>query len=284
MKKIFLSHYLCSIMNEINWKKVTENIRSECKRYLEKSNLKALVLGISGGLDSAVVAALFRPVCAEMGIPLLLRSISIETNSPEEQERARNMGTLFADDFREIDLTQLYLATRDAIEEDTPTDTTSKEYRLRTGNIKARLRMIYLYNLAQKHRGMVLCTDNYSEYLLGFWTLHGDVGDFNPLFSLWKTEVYLLANHLLDELVPQQKAALQACINCVPTDGLGISSSDVEQFGASHYGEVDATLQQYIKDKNTDSKHLNLSVVNRHLASEFKRNNPYNISREMAFG
>lgn len=278
-------------MNTINWAKVTENIRADIKNYLEKNKLKSLVLGISGGLDSAVVAALFRPLCDELGIPLLLRSISIETNKPDEQERARNMGRLFANDFKEVDLTQLYFSTRDAIEETAP-DTNSKsslgdleikEHRLRWGNIKARLRMIYLYNLAQQRGGMVLCTDNYTEYMLGFWTLHGDVGDFNPLFSLWKTEVYELANYLLAELTPPQKAALQACIDCVPTDGLGISNSDVEQFGASHYDEVDATLQQYFRDKNADFKNLNLSVINRHHASEFKRNNPYNISRETAF-
>ena len=271
-------------MNTINWAKVTENIRADIKNYLRKNKLKALVLGISGGIDSAVVAVLFRPVCSKLGIPLLLRSISIETNKPEEQERARNMGMLFADDFKEIDLTQLYFFTRDTIEESVSIDTTDKKYRLRVGNIKARLRMIYLYNLAQQHGGMVLCTDNYTEYMLGFWTLHGDVGDFNPLFSLWKTEVYELANYLLSELNPPQKAALQACIDCVPTDGLGISNSDVEQFGASHYDEVDATLQQYFKDKNGSTQKLNLSVIARHHASKFKRNNPYNISRETAFG
>lgn len=49
------------------------------------------------------------------------------------------------------------------------------------GNIQARLRMIYLYNLASIHKGLVLSTDNQTEYQLGFWTIHGDVGDFNPI-------------------------------------------------------------------------------------------------------
>lgn len=55
------------------------------------------------------------------------------------------------------------------------------------GNIQARLRMIYLYNLASIHKGLVMSTDNQTEYQLGFWTIHGDVGDFDPIQDLWKT-------------------------------------------------------------------------------------------------
>jgi NAD+ synthetase len=271
-------------METINWAKVAKNLRTEIKLYLEESNLQSVVLGISGGIDSALVATLFRPVCTALSIPLIMRSISIETNKPDEKERARNMGLSFADDFREIDLTELYHITRDTIEENPEEDKSAKAYKLRVGNIKVRLRMVYLYNLAQQKKGMVLNTDNYTEYMLGFWTLHGDVGDFNPLFSLWKTEVYALARHLLSELNPQQKSALQACIDGVPTDGLGISSSDVEQFGAQHYEEVDHTLQHYLQDPlNTKKYTLNESVIQRHHASVFKRNNPYNVPRKIAF-
>lgn len=49
------------------------------------------------------------------------------------------------------------------------------------GNIQARLRMIYLYNLASIHKGLVMSTDNQTEYQLGFWTIHGDVGDFDQI-------------------------------------------------------------------------------------------------------
>lgn len=58
------------------------------------------------------------------------------------------------------------------------------------GNLQARCRMIHLYDLAGIHGGLVMSTDNQTEYQLGFWTIHGDVGDFDPIQDLWKTEVY----------------------------------------------------------------------------------------------
>lgn len=57
---------------------------------------------------------------------------------------------------------------------------------------QARCRMMYLYDIASRHKGLVMSTDNQTEYQLGFWTIHGDVGDFDPIQDLWKTEVYEL--------------------------------------------------------------------------------------------
>lgn len=100
-----------------------------------------------------------------------------------------------------------------------------------------------------------------TEYQLGFWTIHGDVGDFDPIQDLWKTEVYGLANYLQDHYKSKALEALrndykETCDNykamscaiynsckLVPTDGLGISNSDLEQIGAKSYAEVDDILQ-----------------------------------------
>lgn len=266
--------------DEKKWAHVSEVLHSELKTYLQKSGLKSVVLGESGGIDSALTSVIVSNVCRELGIAFIGRSIAIETNTTEEIERAVAVGKNFCTDFQHVDLTELYHQTVAAMEEN-PQPDTSKAYRLRMGNIKARLRMIYLYNLAQKHGGMVLSTDNRTEWLLGFWTLHGDVGDYDLLFGLWKTEVYQLANYLLGTLDSEQKrAALQACIRCVPTDGLGITSSDVEQFGAKTYDEVDAALQAYLASgENT----INPLVVARHIGSQFKRENPFFVKRERYF-
>ena len=94
--------------------------------------------------------------------------------------------------------------------------------RIRAGNIKARLRMTYLYDKANKYNGMVLSTDNLTERNLGFWTLNGDVGDFGFLQELWKTEVYGLSKSIGTESV-------MACVNAIPTVGLGITDSDIDQ-------------------------------------------------------
>lgn len=114
------------------------------------------------------------------------------------------------------------------------------------GNIQARLRMIYLYNLASIHNGLVMSTDNQTEYQLGFWTIHGDVGD--PIQDLWKTEVYQLAEWLkLFYYTDGDKAvAIGESIKLTPTDGLGISNSDLDQIGAKSYNDVDRVLQTLV--------------------------------------
>lgn len=258
----------------MDYKNEIARLRSEFKNYVEKSNLKSVVLGMSGGADSALVAALVRPVCKELSIPLIASSITIETNKEDEIKRAHDMGTLFADVFYEKDYTSEYLVMKNIMTEDDSVVKTESEYekKIRYGNIKARMRMMKLYDIAQKNNGMTLSTDNMSEYMLGFWTLNGDVGDYVIVHHLWKSEVFEMMQWIVDnELTDQDKKnALQACIDCVPTDGLGITNSDMAQIGCSDYYECDIILKEYI----STGKILNEKVVNRHLNSEFKRNIP----------
>jgi len=267
-------------MEQLNYKQVTENIRRELSTYIQQYGLKSLVIGESGGIDSAICTALAAPVCRELGVALIGRSITIETNKQEEIDRGAAIGDAFCSDFKAIDLTEQYFPMRAACEFEQPlgTDLTTK---LRMGNIKARMRMVYLYDLAQKHGGLVLSTDNYTEYLLGFWTLHGDVGDYGMIQTLWKKEVYGLSQYLVDvELTnPREKAALQACIDAVPTDGLGITNSDLDQLGVATYAEVDRLLIAYLANPNQADK--SNPVIQRHIRSGYKRSNPMNLSREV---
>lgn len=197
------------------------------------------------------------------------------------------------------------------------------------GYRQARCRMMYLYDIASRYKGLVMSTDNQTEYQLGFWTIHGDVGDFDPIQDLWKTEVYGLANYLQDHYKSKALEALrndykETCDNykamscaiynsckLVPTDGLGISNSDLDQIGAKDYATVDDILSRFIPfedfRKSYDSAgqimhpHDEMAesdcwsqlcarhgedVVNkvwdRHLASEFKRKKaPIYISRKL---
>jgi len=263
-----------------NFKEPIENIQKELREYLINSKLKSLILGVSGGIDSAISAAIARPVCDELGVKLYCRSITISTNKADEILRAKNLGLAFGDDFKEVDLSTTFDKIMPEIVEDfKSTDKNEHGYKIRQGNVKARMRMLYLYELAAKHRGMVLSTDNYTELLLGFWTLHGDVGDYGMIQNLWKTEVYAMSEYLVKHIKNKDMSeALDACINAVPTDGLGITNSDLDQIGASSYQDVDKILIKYLKNPN-DEEILNHKVVKRKLASEFKRNNPFNIPR-----
>ena len=262
----------------MNYQNAVENIRKQLEDYLIKSNLKSLVIGLSGGIDSALCTVLAAPVCKKLNIQLIGRSISIETNKPEEKHRGKLIGEQFCTSFKEIDLTDLYFSTKNEIEEFSESIETEREKKIRLGNIKVRMRMIYLYNLAQKHKGMVISTDNYTELLLGFWTLHGDVGDYGMIQPLWKTEVFEMSKYLVDNELKtkEQKESLQLSIEATPTDGLGITNSDCEQLQAKNYYEVDKILQAYLND-GSFAEH---AVIKRHLASEYKRNNPLNLTRE----
>ena len=296
-------------MEKIDYKDVVENLRDLMEKYIIKSNLNSLVLGISGGIDSALVAVLVKPVCDKLNIPLIGRSITIGTNSEEEQERARQIGNLFCTDFKETHLTNQFGVLKYLDDSEQDSDTSSREYKIRMGNFKARLRMMYLYNLASLHKGLVLSTDNMTELLLGFWTLHGDVGDYGLIQELWKTEVYDISDWLVNnELKTKREGdALMSCINGDATDGLGITSTDLDQIlpdwknrhnsTRSGYAEVDEILIDYLYmvDKlmnmnKVGQEYINLSdnimimlqtpVIQRHMKSQFKRENPFNEKRE----
>lgn len=270
----------------MDYKSVTENIRKELKTYLIENNIGSLVMGISGGIDSALCAALAKPVCDELNIPLIGRSLPTNSNTGGENTRAQEIGKFFCTDFKEVEIQDAYNALHLMVNE-----TGEQSRPIQNGNIKARTRMIYLYDLASVHRGMVLSTDNYTELLLGFWTLHGDVGDYGMVQELWKTEVYELSEWIVNnELIfMEEKMALQNCIECNATDGLGISNSDLDQImpgweGSSRdgYKKVDEILQDWVYKAFEDVKHLEDNpVVKRHERTHFKRNNPFNIKRDV---
>lgn len=267
----------------MNYSKVFTAIISHLQNYIKTSRIKALVIGQSGGIDSAMVSLLAHKACKSENIPLIARYIHIESNKLDEQQRATLIGENFATNFKAIDLTNLYSTVFQEIEENPEDKSSDLSYRIRLGNIKARIRMIYLYNLAQQNGGLVLSTDNWTEYLLGFWTLHGDVGDYAPIQTLWKTEVYELANYCCEHIVENeiQKTALKRCIDATPTDGLGTTASDLEQLKAISYHEVDQLLIRYTENGDRNSKLLQHPVIDRHLKSYYKRKLPISIERHI---
>ena len=266
----------------IDYSLITNNIRKELKTYLQKSGLKSVVLGISGGIDSALCVALAKPVCDELGVKIFGRFITIESNKQDEIDRGNVVGNVFCHDYEEIDLTHEYEVLSMGLNEREGVLGGERIDKIRLGNVKARLRMIYIYNLAQLHKGMVLSTDNFTELMLSFFTLHGDVGDYGMVQNLWKMEVYGLSKWIaLNEggVGSPVYNALIPCVDAIPTDGLGITDSDFDQLGVDTYDEVDQLIKEEMAFLNQDNP-----VAKRVRDFKFKRENPYNIPRDILFG
>ncbi len=265
---------------------IFSNIEKRVKSYLSANRgLESLVVGVSGGIDSALTCVLASEILAAVpGVTLIGRILPIESNKEEEITRGEAIGRLFCHDWETRDLTAAYHGTCRTIVSGSRAADTSRAEKIRKGNIKARIRMIYLFDLAHLENGMVLSTDNLTELLLGFWTLHGDVGNFGFLQYLWKTEVYGLARYFAEKYrkagAAEKAAALEKCIDAVPTDGLGITSSDFDQLEVPDYRTADRIFSRYFKGDAAQADH---PVIKRYRVTRFKRRDPQNITREALF-
>ncbi len=248
--------------------------------YLKDNNLSCYVLGVSGGVDSGFLAALMYA----RSIPFQPFSLIIDGNTSEEAARAQAICKAYG--FKDLalshfqDLTSLYLAASDLFAR-----FFQESNRIAEGNLKARSRMMFLYHAAQLLRGCVLSTDQLDELLTGFWTLHGDVGDVSPLQLIPKSTEYELAGMICDEL--DDPEPLRATMAAVPTDGLGISSSDLEQLGVSSYRAAESIFRAYFSLQNRriqgiampeDNARLEVlrqkTVIKRFESTSFKRQGP----------
>ena len=207
--------------------KLEDKISNWLVEYLNDNNLTGFIIGVSGGIDSALASTL----CARTGIPTIVVSMPIH-QAPKQLQRAHNHINWLKANFdsvesREYNLTSAFENFKSLFLTDDL---------LALANSRSRLRMLTLYQVATTTNSIVVGTGNKVEdFGVGFYTKYGDGGvDISPIADLTKTEVRELAKqvNIIDEI-----------IQAPPTDGLwGDDRTDEDQIGAS-YEELEWAME-----------------------------------------
>jgi NAD+ synthase len=251
---------------KIDPKKEINKITDFIKNTLRNQNFKNVVIGLSGGIDSALTFSLLRKSIQPQNIfvaHLYYFRSQINSLLPILKEADIPTNNIFN------------ISIKDAVDNlKKPLQLTknSKDYCLRLGNIMARIRMIALYDLAKEHEGLVCGTENKSEFYLGYFTRFGDeASDLEPIRHLYKTQIYKLSKYLN---LPKE------IIDLPPTAGLWTGQTDEVDFGFS-YKEADKVMNLYIDRKMSLSKISDKDfpnakkIIDRINKNSFKHHLPY---------
>ncbi|KAA0001719.1 MAG: NAD+ synthase [Thermoplasmata archaeon] len=210
-------------MLEIDPEETTTIIVEFIRTYTEQAGKKSLVIGLSGGVDSAVVAKLATLALGKKNIhALFLPELSTPLKDFEHTSLIANELDL---NYETIDISPLIYSIRRVCKHELN--------EIALGNIKARFRMLLLYEEANTRNSLVCGTSNKTELLIGYFTKYGDGGsDIMPIGDIYKTQVYQLAEYLNIPDVIIKKA---------PTAGLWKGQTDEGELGIS-YEKLDKIL------------------------------------------
>ena len=221
------------------------------KDYTKRHKIDKLVVGISGGIDSAVVSTL----CAETGVDTIVVSMPIHQR-PEQHYLSDNHGKWLQGRYKNVthvtvDLTKTFDAFKDNFK--------VLPNLLALANSRSRLRMACLYQIAQSHAGIVVGTGNKVEdFGVGFYTKYGDGGvDISPIGDCYKTQVWQMGREL---------GVLQEIIDAPPTDGLWDDGrTDQDQLGGLTYVELESAMRMDTGELVTDSPSMH-DILNKYRA------------------
>lgn len=228
---------------------------------VRKTGMQNVVLGLSGGIDSAVVALLAQRVFQEKLLCVMMPS---HYSSQGSLDDALELCSEFGLNVTTASIEPMLRA----YEEQNP-----DMDNLRRGNLSARLRMATIFDISASKRALVLGTSNKSELMLGYGTLYGDLASaLNPIGDLYKSEVYELAEYL---------GVTKAIIHKAPSADLWHGQSDEADLGYS-YAELDRVLVLYVEERLSceeivsrgHNKEMVDMIVERIFRNQFKRKMP----------
>jgi len=228
-----------------------DNISAWIRNYAESAGMRTLVVGISGGIDSAVVSAL----CARTGLNTIAVTMPIRQR-PDLHDLSMRQGKWLGDNFDNvrheiIDVTPVF----DAFE----ARLNHYDNLLGMANSRSRLRMVTLYQIAQSTQGLVVGTGNKVEdFGVGFYTKYGDGGvDISPIGDCYKTQVWQMGREL---------GVLQEIIDAAPTDGLWDDGrTDQDQLGGMTYAELESAMRMDCGELVTDNPSMH-DILNKYRA------------------
>ena len=238
-KTLYGHHAIQWPMSEVAIPNITQDDVSNLEKFIKdtiaKTNAKGVVIGLSGGIDSAVVTKL----CADaLGPKNVLNVFMPSRVTPaEDYKTTAELASMWGTEFRVVDVGPAVDALAAVLLSDAETP-------LERGNISARCRMIVLYNLAKKRQYLVVGTSNQSEIMMGYFTKFGDGAcDVTLLANMYKTEVRQIAKLI---------GVPQPIIDKPPSAGLWEGQTDESEMGI-RYEDLDKILYEMEQDR-TDSQ------------------------------
>jgi NAD+ synthase len=250
----------------INPQEEAAKILAFLRKVQKEQSTKAFVIGLSGGIDSTTVFYLLKEAFPLKQI--IVARLSYFSHQTDVTDQLITKLNLPKNNINQLSIKPLV----DAAAKTAGITNSTREGKLRLGNIMARSRMILLYDLAKKHNALVVGTENKSEMLLGYFTRFGDeASDIEPIQHLYKTQVYQLAKYLqIPDLI----------INQAPTAGLWKGQTDEMQLGFT-YAEADEVLYWYTEKKlsldmiTNKGYPLAKKIITHMQKNEFKHHVPY---------
>jgi NAD+ synthase len=258
------------IINEIknqDYSDIIEKIEKFLTEQMEKNNVKGLILGLSGGVDSAVLAYLCKRKLKDKTLALIMPDTTITPKS--ETEDALKMIALTGIEYKLIDIKPIINEYSMYLE---PNEKAK-------GNLRARVRTNMLYYYANSKNYLVLGSSDKSEFNIGYFTKFGDgASDITPIVSLYKLQVRKIAKHLgVPENIIAKKSSPHLWKNHEAEKELGISYEEIDSI---LYCMLEKKLSIDEIEKNTQILRITIEKIQQlHINSEHKRLGPQKPNR-----
>lgn len=237
-------------MLKIDAERSVKEIMAFIKKVCKAANKNGVVIGISGGVDSALSAILCQKALGSKNILALL--LPSATNLESDLNDAISLCKKLDIAYKILEIEPIYQSFLNQFKKlsDLSND------KLILGNLKPRIRMIVFYYYAALYSRLVCGTGNYSEFMIGYSTKWGDsAADFFPILHLYKTQVWQLAEYLR---IPE------SIVKKMPSPGLWVNQTSESEIGLS-YKETDLVLYNYLEKRMPIEKiasELNLLIEN----------------------